>query len=84
MKNSFTTEAAKTLMAMNDLDLFPNYNISENREEREDSWKCGLAVDDKERNVVDLESICKISDTCSTFVCMSDDDDFVATIDQFL
>lgn len=84
MKNSFTTEAAKTLMAMNDLDLFSNYNISENREEGEDGWKGGLAVDDKERNVVDLESIRKISDTCSTFVCMSDDDDFVATINQFL
>ena len=74
MENSFTTEAAKTLMAMNDLDLFSNYNISENREEGEDGWKGGLAIDDK-KGTVDLESIRKISDTCSTFVCMGDDDE---------
>lgn len=41
-------------------------------------------VDNKERNIVDLKSIRQISDTCSTFVCIGDDDDFMAAINKFL
>ena len=79
-----STEATKTGMTVNDLNLLANDNIAEYRKEGKDGRKCRLAVDDEEGNVVDLESIRKVADAGSTLVCMRDDNNFVSTVDQFL
>jgi len=75
------TEIAETPMSMNNFDLLANDNVSKDRKEREDSWKCCLPVYDEERNVVDLQAICKISHSGTTLISMSDDYNFVAAID---
>lgn len=71
-------------MAMDDLDLLTNYDVPKDGKEGEDGRKCGLPVDDEERNVIDFKTIRKISDSSATLICMSDDYDFVPAINQFL
>lgn len=78
------TEIAQTCMPMNNLDLFSNDDVSEYWEEREDRWHCRLSIDDEERDMVDFESIGEVAYSSTTRVCMSDDDDFVTTVDEFL
>jgi len=34
--------------------------------------------------MIDLQAICQIANTCSSFVRVCDDNDFVATVNQFL
>lgn len=84
VEDGFATEATETRMAMDNFDLLPNDNVAEYGEEGEDGREGGLAIDNEERNVIDLESIGEVSDSCSALVCMSDDNDFVSAIDQFL
>jgi hypothetical protein len=71
-------------MAMNNVDVLSNNNISEYGEEREDGRKCRFTVDDEERDVVDLESIGKVTNSSPPFVCMRNDNYFVSPIDEFL
>ena len=84
MQDSLMTETAKTGMAVYYLNLLPNHYIAKDWEEREDCGKGSLSIDDKEGHMVDFQAICQVADTCSSFVSVCDDDDFVATIDQFL
>lgn len=84
VEDGFSTEATETGMAMDDFDLFAYDNVAENREEGEDCREGGLAIDDEEGNVIDLESVGEIPDTGSTFIGMRDDDNFVSSINQFL
>lgn len=84
VEDGFATEAAETRMAMDNLDLLPNDNVAENGEEGEDGGEGSLAVDNEERDMIDLESIGEVSDSCSALVCMGDDNDFMSAIDQFL
>lgn len=69
-------------MPMHDFDLLSQDDISEYWEEGKNSRESSFSIDDKERYVVDLEAIRKISNTTSSFICMGDDDDFMATIDE--
>lgn len=69
-------------MSMNDLDLLTNDDISEDGEKGEDGRECGLSIDDHKRDMVNLEAIHKVTHACSTFVIMSDDNDFMASINQ--
>lgn len=84
VQDSFTAKSAHTGVSMDNLDLFSNDDIPEDREERKDSWHCRFAIDDEKRDMVDLEAIGEIPDSGPAFVGMSDDDDFVAAIDKFL
>lgn len=70
-------------MSMNNLDLLPNDNVSKDWEKGEDGRKgCG-AIDDQEGNMVDFETIRKISHSSSTFVCVCNHHDFVSSINEF-
>lgn len=67
---------------MYNLNLLSNYNVAKNWEERENRGKRAGAVDDKERNVIDLEAIREIPHTSATFVCMCYDDDLMPSVDE--
>lgn len=84
MQDGFVTEAAQTLVAMDNLDLFSYDNIAEDREEGEDGGHRGLAVNDKVGDMVDLQAVGQVSDAGPAPVCMCDDDDLVASIYEFL
>lgn len=74
------TKVAEACMPMDDLDLLANDDVSEDGKEGEDCRKSRFPVDDKEGNVVDFETICKISNSGTALICMRDDDDFVSAI----
>jgi hypothetical protein len=71
-------------MTMDNLNLFANNDVPEYGEEREERRHRGLAVDDEERDMVDFETVGEIAYSCSAFVGMGDDDDFVPAVDEFL
>lgn len=78
------TEATQTGMPMDDLNLFANDDIPEYREKGEHRGHGRLAVYDKERDMVDFEAIGEVSNSSTSFIRMSDNDDFMSTIDEFL
>lgn len=84
MKNSLVTEAAQTSMPVNDMDLLTNDDIPEYGEKGEHRRHGRLAIYNEEWYMVDLEAIGKVSNPGASFVGMSDDDDFVSTINEFL
>lgn len=84
MQNGFMTQTAETGMTVYYLDSFAYDDVAEYREEGEDGWEGGLAVDDEEGHVVHFQPICEVSDACSAGVRVRDDYDFVPTIDEFL
>jgi hypothetical protein len=84
MKDSFSTEATQTGVSMYNVNLLSNDDIPEYGEERENGRECCFAVDNEEGNVVDLQSIGKVTDSGASFVCMCDDDYFVSSVDKFL
>lgn len=84
MKNRLMAETTQAGVSMDDLDLFANDNIPEDRKERENRGHSRLAVYNEERDMVDLEAIGKVSDSGAAFVCMGDNDHFVASVNEFL
>lgn len=82
MQNRLMTQTAETGMAVNDLNLLAYDDVSKERKKREDRWKGGLPINDEERNVVDFETVCQVTDAGTVFVGMGDDDDFVAAINE--
>ena len=70
-------------MTMNDIDSFPQDDIPKHREEGEHGREGGASVDDEEGHVVDFQAVGEVSNTCSPFVGVCDDDYFVAPVDQF-
>ena len=71
-------------MAMDDLDSFAYNDIAEDWKEGEDGRESSLAVYDEEGDIVDLQSIRKVSNTCTAGVCVSDNYDFVSAVNEFL
>lgn len=71
-------------MSMNDFDPFTYNDIAEDREEGKDRGECSLTVDDEERHVVYLQPVREVSHTCSTGVRVSNDYDFMSTINELL
>ena len=67
---------------MDNLNLFSHDDISEDWKEGKHSRHSGLAIYDKERDIVDFEPICKISDATSALVCVRDDHDLVASVNE--
>lgn len=75
-------KTAETAMSMYYLDLFSNDDIAEYREEGKYGWKRCSTVNNKEWHVIDLEAIREVSYTRSFFVCMSDDYNLVAAVNE--
>lgn len=71
-------------MPTDNLDPFTYNDIAKDREEGKGCRKRSLAVDDEERHIVDFQSIGEVSHTCSTGVRVSNDYDFMPTINEFL
>jgi hypothetical protein len=78
----FMAETAQTCVAMHNLDLLAYDNIPEDWEEGEYGGKAGGAVHDQERDMVDFEAVCEVTDAGSSFVGVRDDDDFMAAVDE--
>ena len=74
-----TTQAG---VPMDDFNLLSQNDVPEYREEGKDSGESRFSIYDKERHMVDFETICEIPDTRSSLIGMGDDDDFVAAIDE--
>lgn len=71
-------------MPVDDLDSLPNHDVPKDGKEGEDGGEGGLAIDDEEGDMVDLQAIGEIAHAGSPFICVGNDDDFVTTIDKFL
>jgi hypothetical protein len=84
VKNGLVAQAAETSMAVYYLDSFANHDISEDREEGEDSREGRLSVDDEEGDVVDLKTIGEVPHTGTAGIGVGDDNHFVASVDEFL
>jgi hypothetical protein len=77
-------ETAKTAVPMNYSNLLSDDDVTKDWEKREDSRKRGFTINDKEWNMVDFEAVRKISDSCTSFVCMCNYDNLVPSINQLL
>lgn len=82
MKDGLVAEAAKTRMAVDNLDLLSDDDVPKNREEGEYGWHRGLAIDDQEWHMIDFEAIGQVVNSCAALIGVSDDYDFVSSIDQ--
>lgn len=71
-------------MTMDNLNSFAYNDIAEDWKEGKDGRERSFAIYDKEGYIVNLQSICKVSYTCTAGVCVSDDYDFMSTINEFL
>lgn len=84
MEDCFSTEATQTCMAVYNIDVLPDHNIAEYGEEREDGGEGRFAINDEEWDVIDLETISEVANPGPPFVCMCNDNDFVASVYEFL
>ena len=73
-------------MAVYDLYLLADEDLSQDWEGAEYSREGGAPIDDPVRQVVDLDAVRKVPDTCTIWgpVGMSDNYDTVTAINQFL
>ena len=83
VEDGLMTQRTQTGVAVNNLDLLSDDDISKDGKEREDGGECRLAVNDEERNVVDFYTIRQIANACPAFVGMCYDDDLVSSVDEF-
>lgn len=67
---------------MDYLNLLSNDNVAEDGKEGEHRGKGAGAVHDEEGDMVDLEAIRKVSYACPALICVSDDYDFMAAVDE--
>jgi hypothetical protein len=73
-------------MTVYDLYLLTNKDLSQDWKRAEYSRESGAPIDNPVRQMVDLDTVCEVPDTCTIWriVGMSDNDDTVAAINQFL
>jgi hypothetical protein len=81
MQNALMTHGTQTPMSMHNLNPLPDANIPKHRKTRKHGGKGGLAVDDEEGDVVDLEAVCEVADAFAVVVGVGYDDYFVAAVD---
>lgn len=84
MEYRLVAQVTETGMAVHNLDLLADDNVPENGEEGEDGRECSFTVDDPEGDVVDFESVGEVTDSFASFERVGDDNDLVATVDEFL
>lgn len=82
MQNGLVTEAAQARMSVYNLDLFAYDDIAEHGKEGENRWKRGLAEYYEEWNMIHFQPVGEIMDSGPPLVCVRDDDDLVATVNQ--
>lgn len=82
VEDPLVAEAAQAAVAVDDLDALADADVAEDGEEGEDGGKGGLAVDDEEGHVVDLEAVGQVADALAVVVGVGDDDDLVPTVDE--
>ena len=82
VENALVAQAAQAPVAVDDFYPLPNEDVSEDGKEGEDGGEGGLAVDDEEGHVVDLEPVGEMADALAVVVRMRDDDDFVSPVNQ--
>jgi hypothetical protein len=83
MYDCLVAEITQTPVPMNNLDLLSDDDVSKYWEKGEDCRERCFAVYDKEWDVIDFESVCEISNACSSFVRVCYNNDFVSSIDEF-
>ena len=71
-------------MAVDNLDFLPNDDVTEDGKGGEDGREGCLAIDGPKWNVVHLYAIGKVADAGAAWVGVGDDDDFMATVYEFL
>lgn len=74
---------AETPMAMDDFNLLADADIPQYGEEGEDGGEGRRSVDDEEGHVVDFEAVVEVANALAVVVGVGDDDDFVASVDEF-
>lgn len=84
VEDRFMTETTQAGVSVDYVDLLADDDVPKNWKEGENRGHSRLAVYNKEGNVVDLESIGKVPDSGAALVGMSNDNDFVAAINEFL
>lgn len=82
MENGFVTKATQRRVSMYNLNLFAYNNIPEDWKEGEDRRHRRLAINDEKGYMVDLQSICEITDARSALISVCDDNHFMAPIDE--
>ena len=75
-------KAAETGMAVHNLNLFPQNNVTEDGEKGENSGKGTFSINDQKGNVINFEPVSEVSDACTALVGMRDDHNLMATVDE--
>lgn len=83
MQDGFVAEITQTSMAMNNLYLLANADVSKYRKEGEDGREGDLTIDDEKGDVVHFKAVGKVANALAVTVGMCDDDDFVSSIYEF-
>lgn len=86
MQDAFMTQVRQRSMAMDDLYLFADEDLSKNGKRRENGGEGCAAIYNPMRKMVDLESVGQVPHAGARrgIVGVSDDDDVVSAIDKFL
>jgi hypothetical protein len=82
MKDSLVAKAAQTCVAMDDLNLFSDDDIPEDWEKGEDGRHRRLPIDDQKRDMIDLETVGQVVNSCPALIGMSDNSDLMSSINQ--
>lgn len=82
MQHGLLAETAQAGVAMDDLDAFPQDDISKKGEKGENGGEGGRAVDDGKRTMVDLDAIGQVAYPLPILVGVSYDNDLVSSVDQ--
>lgn len=84
MENCLLAKITETCMTVDDLNSFSNDDVAKDGKEREHCWESRLPINHQKRNMIDFEAVGQIPYALATFVCMSDDYDLVAAVNQLL
>lgn len=77
------TKGAQAPVAVHDLDLLSDNDISVHWKKRKDGRKCRLTVNYEEWDMIDLQAIGEVVNARTTLIRVSNDDDFVSTVYEF-
>jgi len=84
MKDSLVAKIAETRMAVHNLDVLPDHDVSKYREEGEDSRECAFSIDNQEGHVIYFKAVGQVTHSSSPLICVGNNDDLVAAVDQLL